>query len=333
VKRLLMPNNHRCWFKNMHRIHHLLAWYLVSASANTFCRHILYSWLLRFATILGTPNLLETSAGGIAASVPRFWLSRHRISKCIVFLVGARWIMWESVLFPGHFIQTTWNPHQFVLSHSYCLACVFQFLFCLFPNHRLQRTCPNCTTSLIYPVHIQNVQCGRCGFNTVFPPVHVQRRLHVREPSHKLLTCVSCMTTISFPSDAPAVKSVRDASSFSGSLTCSPSSGVECATMFHGWNGRKRWMIPIVWPCSIKYHFFSMALYFRICLILLWIAGGARHESWRWGGRRSSRGRRAESTETSSMTTAATLKCASVRYALKGQIRPGMKNWLDVGDK
>lgn len=70
-------------------------------------------------------------------------------------------------------------------------------------NHR---TCPNCTTSLIFPVHVQNVQCGRCGFNTVFPPANMQRQVRARDPTHRLLTCVGCRTPISFPSDAPAVK-------------------------------------------------------------------------------------------------------------------------------
>jgi LSD1 subclass zinc finger protein len=70
-----------------------------------------------------------------------------------------------------------------------------------------QRSCPNCTTSLIFPVHVQNVQCGRCGFNTVFLPQ--QRRNESQIPDHRLLTCTSCRTTISFPSGAPAVKSVH----------------------------------------------------------------------------------------------------------------------------
>jgi hypothetical protein len=72
----------------------------------------------------------------------------------------------------------------------------------------LQRTCPRCTTSLMFPINVQNVECGRCGFNTVFPPENVQRRNQAREPSHRLLTCVNCRTSISFPSDAPAVKCV-----------------------------------------------------------------------------------------------------------------------------
>lgn len=79
----------------------------------------------------------------------------------------------------------------------YCINC---------RNNMNHRTCPRCTTSLLFPMHVQNVECGRCGFNTIFPPVNVQRRHQSREPSHRLLTCVSCRITISFPSDAPAVK-------------------------------------------------------------------------------------------------------------------------------
>ena len=107
-----------------------------------------------------------------------------------------------------------------------------------------QRTCPNCTTNLIFPIHVQNVQCGRCGFNTVFPPV--QRR-GARETSNRLLTCVNCRTTISFPADAPAVKFVHLLLCTQFSFFCSFAtaftndsplplhpSGVACATMSQG---------------------------------------------------------------------------------------------------
>lgn len=85
--------------------------------------------------------------------------------------------------------------------------CWFFIIYTLTLACLSQRTCPNCTTSLIFPVHVQNVQCGRCGFNTVFLPQ--QRRNESQIPHHRLLTCTSCRTTISFPSDAPAVKSVH----------------------------------------------------------------------------------------------------------------------------
>jgi hypothetical protein len=103
------------------------------------------------------------------------------------------------------------HPHtSFIIQLEQTNPCIMiQRLCYILPScfsSLLQRTCPNCTTSLIFPFQVQNVQCGRCGFNTVFPPANLQRRHHAQEPSRRLLTCVSCRTTISFPCDAPAVK-------------------------------------------------------------------------------------------------------------------------------